>query len=74
MSWQENIGKNLFKSVEVSIGDNTTKVDNIDGKLKIEHYYKDILQKTENEIENEYYYLDKQIYTERELVKNLELY
>jgi hypothetical protein len=73
MSWQENIGKNLFKNVEVTIGDNTTKVDNIDGKLKIEHYYKDILQKTENEIENEYYYLDKQIYTERELVKNLEL-
>ena len=34
----------------------------IDGKLK-----------TENEIENKYYYLDKQTYTERELVKNLEL-
>ena len=73
MSWQETIGKNLFKNVEVTIGDNTTKVDNIDGKLKIEHYYKDILQKTENENENKYYYLDKQTYTERELVKNLEL-
>ena len=73
MSWQENIGKNLIKNVEVTIGDNKTKVDNIDGKLKIEHYYKDILQKTENEIENKYYYLDKQTYTERELIKNLEL-
>ena len=93
MSWQETIGKNLIKNVEVTIGDNKTKVDNIDGK------YKDILQKTENknvdntttveylplstyftvdgklktETENKYYYLDKQTYTERELVKNLEL-
>ena len=99
MSWQEHIGKNLIKNVEVTIGDNKTKVDFIDGKLKIEHYYKDILQKTENknvdntttvgylplstyftvdgklktETENKYYYLDKQTYTERELVKNLEL-
>ena len=48
MSWQETIGKNLIKNVEVKIGDNTTKVENIDGKLKIDHYYKDILQKTEN--------------------------
>ena len=46
MSWQETIGKNLIKNVEVTIGDNTTKVDVIDGKLKIDHYYKDILQKT----------------------------
>ena len=99
MSWQETISKNLIKNVQVTIGDNKTKVDNIDGKLKIEHYYKDILQKTENknvdntttveylplstyftvdgklktETENKYYYLDKQTYTERELVKNLEL-
>ena len=103
MSWQETIGKNLIKNVEVKIGDNKTKVENIDGKLKVDHYYKDILQKTENknvevsigdnktylplsayftvdgklktenEIENKYYYLDKQTYTERELVKNLEL-
>jgi hypothetical protein len=99
MSWQETIGKNLIKNVEVKIGDNKTKVENTDGKLKIEHYYKDILQKTENknvdntttveylplsayftvdgklktETENKYYYLDKQTYTERELVKNLEL-
>jgi len=73
MSLQETIGKNLFKNVEVKIGDNTTKVDNIDGKLKIEHYYKDILQKTENETENKYYNLDKQTYTERDLIKNLEL-
>ena len=48
MSWQEHIGKNLIKNVEVTIGDNKTKVDNIDGKLKVDHYYKDILQKTEN--------------------------
>ena len=48
MSWQDTIGKNLIKNVEVVIGDNTTKVENIDGKMKIEHYYKDILQKTEN--------------------------
>jgi hypothetical protein len=48
MSWQEHIGKNLIKNVEVTIGDNKTKVDVIDGKLKIDHYYKDILQKTEN--------------------------
>ena len=73
MSWQETIGKNLIKNVEVTIDDNKTTVDVIDGKLKIEHYYKDILQKTENENENKYYYLDKQTYTERELVKNLEL-
>ena len=101
--WQETIGKKLIKNVEVTIDDNKTKVENIDGKLKIEHYYKDILQKTENknvkviisdnktnlplsayftidgklktenEIENKYYYLDKQTYTERELLKNLEL-
>ena len=73
MSWQEHIGKNLIKNVEVTIGDNKTKVDVIDGKLKIDHYYKDILQKTENETENKYYYLDKQTYTERDLIKNLEL-
>ena len=103
--WQETIGKKLIKNVEVTIDDNKTKVENIDGKLKIEHYYKDILQKTENknvevtiddnktylplsayftidgklkienenEIKNKYYYLDKQTYTERELLKNLEL-
>ena len=101
MTWQETIGKNLIKNVEVTIGDNTIKVDVIDGKLKIDHSYKDILQKTENKnidntttveylplstyftvdgklktenkVENKYYYLDKQTYTERELVKNLEL-
>ena len=36
MSWQEHIGKNLIKNVEVTIGDNKTKVDVIDGKLKIQ--------------------------------------
>jgi hypothetical protein len=103
MSWQETLGKNLIKNVEVTIGDNTTKVENIDGKLKVDHYYKDILQKTENknvevsigdnktylplsayftvdgklktenEVENKYYDLDKQTYSERDLIKNLEL-
>ena len=71
--WMTTLGNNLINNVQVTIGDNTTKVDVIDGTLKIEHYYKDILQKTENEVENKYYYLDKQTYTERELVKNLEL-
>jgi hypothetical protein len=73
MSWQETLGKNLIKNVDVTIGDNKTKVEYIDGKLKTEHYYKDILQKTENEVENKYYYLDKQSYSERDLIKNLEL-
>jgi hypothetical protein len=71
--WMTTLGNNLINNVQVTIGDNTTKVENTDGKLKIEHYYKDILQKTENEVENKYYYLDKQTYTERELVKNFEL-
>ena len=71
--WMTTLGNNLINNVQVTIGDNTTKVENTDGTLKIEHYYKDILQKTENEVENKYYYLDKQTYTERELVKNLEL-
>ena len=67
MSWQETIGKNLFKNVEVSIGDNKTYLPlsayfTVDGKLK-----------TENETENKYYYLDKQTYSERDLIKNLEL-
>ena len=35
MSWQETIGKKLIKNVEVTIGDNKTTVENIDGKLKI---------------------------------------
>lgn len=65
--WTENIGKNLIKNVVVTIGDNKTIVENIDGKMKIEHYYKDTLQKTENEMENKYYYLDKQKYNEIEL-------
>ena len=56
MSWQEHIGKKLIKNVEVTIGDNKTIVENIDSKLKIEHYYKDTLQKTENDMENKYGY------------------
>ena len=76
MSWQDTLGKHLIKNVEVTIGDNKTIVENIDGKMKIEHYYKDILQKPENEskneIENKYGYLDKQTYTQRELTENLE--
>ena len=46
--WMTTLGNNLINNVQVTIGDNTTKVKNTDGKLKIEHYYKDILQKTEN--------------------------
>ncbi len=45
--WMTTLGNNLINNVQVTIGDNTTKVENTDGKLKIEHYYKDILQKTE---------------------------
>ena len=67
MSWQEHIGEILIKNVEVSIGDNKTYLPlsayfTVDGKLK-----------TENKVENKYYDLDKQTYTERELVKILEL-
>ena len=76
MSWQDTLGRHLIKNVEVTIGDNTTKVENINGKMKIENYYKNILQKPENEskneMENKYGYLDKQTYTERELIQNLE--
>jgi len=73
MSWLETIGKNLVEKVEVVIGDNKTTVNSIgDGNLEIKHYYKDILQKTENEIENKYYNLDKQTYTQRELPQNIE--
>ena len=62
--WQETIGKKLIKNVEVTIDDNKTKVENIDGKLKIEN---------ENEIKNKYYYLDKQTYTEIEINNIYEL-
>jgi hypothetical protein len=71
--WMTTLGNNLINNVQVTIGDNTTKVKNTDSKLKIEHYYKDILQKTENEVENKYYDLDKQTYSERDLIKNLDL-
>ncbi len=94
MSWQEHIGKNLIKNVEVTICDNKTKVDNIDGKLKVEpiRICVDTINQTTNSNRDRdlrstppipkkiispwmtpWIELDKQTYTERELVKNLEL-
>jgi hypothetical protein len=40
MSWQERLGINLIKNVEVKIGDNKTIAEMVDGNLKVEHYYK----------------------------------
>ena len=40
MSWMESLGKNLIKNVEVTIGDNKTIAEMVDGNLKVEHYYK----------------------------------
>ena len=94
MSWQEHIGKNLIKNVEVTIGDNKTKVDNIDGKLKVEpiRICVDTINASINS--NRYIHicstppipkkiispwttpwrlLDKQTYTESDLIKSLEL-
>ena len=94
MSWQEHIGKNLIKNVEVTIGDNKTKVDNIDTNLKVEpiRIYVDTINQTINSNRDRdlrstppipkkiispwttpWRQLDKQTYSERELVKNLDL-
>ena len=106
MSWMESLGKNLIKNVEVTIGDNKTIAEMVDGNLKVEHYYKNeiIIEKPVrigvNTISQSInsnrnldlrstpqipkkiispwtqpwrYNVDKQTYTERELVKNLEL-
>jgi hypothetical protein len=77
MNWQENIGKNLIKSVEVSIGDNTTKVDTINTSINPNRDIKTpppIPKKIISPWTQPWRYnVDKQTYTERELVKNLEL-
>jgi hypothetical protein len=106
MSWMESLGKNLIKNVEVTIGDNKTIAEMVDGNLKVEHYYKNeiviekpvrigvntISQTTNSNRDRSLrstppipknivspwtqpwrYNMDKQTYTERELVKNLEL-
>ena len=64
MSWQEHIGKNLIKNVEVTIGDNKTKVDNIDGKLKVEPIRICVYIQNDSEISEpyiEYKYVKSQI-------------
>ena len=40
MSLMENLSKNLIKNVEVTIGDNKTIAEMVDGNLKVEHHYK----------------------------------
>ena len=39
MSWIDNLSKNLIKNVEVTIGDNKTIAEMVDGYLKVEHHY-----------------------------------
>ena len=94
MSWQEHIGKNLIKNVEVTIGDNKTKVENTDGKLKVEsiRICVDTINASINSNRDRdlrstppipkkiispwttpWRLLDKQTYTESDLIKNLEL-
>lgn len=54
MSWKESLGKNLIKNVEVTIGDNKTTSEMVDGKLKVGHYYKnEILRKEYTPINRE---------------------
>jgi hypothetical protein len=36
----DTLSKNLIKNVEVTIGDNKTIAEMVDGNLKVEHYYK----------------------------------
>jgi len=43
MSWIDNLSKNLIKNVEVTIGDNKTIAEMVDGNLKVEHYYKNVI-------------------------------
>ena len=40
MSWIDTLSKNLIKNVEVTVGDNKTIAEMVDGNLKVEHYYK----------------------------------
>jgi len=39
----ENLSKNLIKNVEVTIGDNKTIAEMVDGNLKVENYYKNVI-------------------------------
>ena len=42
MDWAENIGKNLIKQVDMSIGDNHTTIYNIGNEKTIQYdYFKD---------------------------------
>ena len=42
MNWAENIGKNLIKQVDMSVGDNHTTIYNLgDGKTVQFDYFKD---------------------------------
>jgi hypothetical protein len=43
MSWIDNLSKNLIKNVEVTIGDNKTIAEMVDGNLKVENYYKNVI-------------------------------
>ena len=43
MSWMESLGKNLIKNVEVTIGDNKTIAEMVDGNLKVKKYYKNVI-------------------------------
>ena len=43
MSWIDNLSKNLIKNVEVTIGDNKTIAEIVDGNLKVENYYKNVI-------------------------------
>jgi hypothetical protein len=38
MSWTESIAKQLIKKMEVTVGDNKTIVEMVDGNLKEVHY------------------------------------
>ena len=52
MNWAENIGKNLIKQVDVSMGDNHTTIYNLgDGKTVQFDYFKDKCINVENKDE-----------------------
>ena len=62
MSQPQTANINLIQKVETIIGDNKTILYNTNGNLKIETYYKDILEKTEN---NCYWVLDEKTQTHK---------
>ena len=66
MSWQENLGVNLIKNVEVKIGDNKTIAEMVDGNLKVEHYYKNeiIIEKDNRNKQGKSFLL-------REIIRNM---